>query len=243
MRSFGLIGYPLTHSFSETYFSEKFEKEKIRDCRYQLFPLYSIGELPLLLKENPLLEGLNVTIPYKKQVISYLDEKLMPGSLDACNCIHIRENKLIGYNTDWKAFADSLQPLLKLHHEAAMVLVNGGSGQAIIFALRKLDIRISIVSRSHKQGVDFSYADLDKKIMQHHKIIINTTPVGLYPNTEHAPALPYDEIGSEHLLYDLVYNPADTLFLQKGKENGATIKNGAEMLRLQAEESWKIWNT
>lgn len=241
MRSFGLIGYPLSHSFSEKYFSEKFTTEGIRDCRYQLFPIPSIKEFTSLVKSHPMLVGLNVTIPYKKQVISFLDEKHMPEGLEACNCIHVKEGKLLGYNTDWKAFTDSLQPLLKTHHKAALVLGSGGAAEAVIFALKKMGIKVSVVSRTAKPEANYTYADLDKKIINAHKIIVNTTPVGLYPNQGLAPEIPYEHLSPEHLLFDLVYNPAETIFLKKGKEKGATIKNGTEMLSLQAEESWKIW--
>ena len=242
MRSYGLIGFPLVHSFSEKYFTAKFAKEGIRDCRYQLFPIPTISQFPSLITFNPVLQGLNVTIPYKKQVLAYLDEMHMPEGLQACNCIHIKDGKFIGYNTDWKAFSDSLQPLLKPSHKAALVLGSGGASEAVVFALKKLGIKVSIVSRTKKEGMDYTYEELDKKVMAKHQIIVNTTPVGLYPQQKEAPAIPYEFLTPDHLLYDLIYNPAETMFLKKGKEQGAKTKNGEEMLILQAEESWKIWN-
>ena len=242
MRLFGLIGYPLSHSFSEKYFTEKFEEEQITECRYSLFPIKTIDELPILLRNNPELEGLNITIPYKKQVLPFLDASNIPEGLDACNCINITGGKLVGYNTDVTGFEKSLNPLLKSYHKKALVLGNGGATAAVAFVLRKLGISFDIVSRKIHDDSSFTYKDIDKKMIEENSVIINTTPVGLYPNTEACPDIPYEFIGESHLLYDLVYNPAKTLFLQKGEEKGAIIKNGEEMLALQAEESWRIWN-
>jgi len=242
MRLFGLIGYPLSHSFSEKYFTEKFEQEEITECRYNLFAIKTIDELPILLRNNPELEGLNITIPYKKQVLPFLDDSNIPHGLDACNCINITGGKLVGYNTDVTGFEKSLKPLLKSYHKKALILGNGGATAAVAFVLRKLGISFDIVSRKIHDNSTFIYKEIDKKVMEENTVIINTTPVGLYPNTEACPDIPYKFIGESHLLYDLVYNPAKTVFLQKGEENGATIKNGEEMLILQAEESWRIWN-
>ena len=242
MRLFGLIGYPLSHSFSEKYFTEKFEEEQITECRYSLFPIKTIDELPILLRNNPELEGLNITIPYKKQVLPFLDASNIPDGLDACNCINITGGKLVGYNTDVTGFEKSLNPLLKSYHKKALVLGNGGATAAVAFVLRKLGISFDIISRKIHDGSTFTYKEIDKKMIEENSVIINTTPVGLYPNTEACPDIPYEFIGESHLLYDLVYNPAKTLFLQKGEEKGAVIKNGEEMLALQAEESWRIWN-
>jgi len=242
MRLFGLIGYPLSHSFSEKYFTEKFEQEDITECRYNLFAIKTIDELPILLRNNPELEGLNITIPYKKQVLPFLDASNIPDGLDACNCINITGGKVVGYNTDVTGFEKSLKPLLKSYHKKALVLGNGGATAAVAFVLRKLGISFDIVSRKIHDNSTFTYKEIDKKVMEENTVIINTTPVGLYPNTEACPDIPYKFIGESHLLYDLVYNPAKTVFLQKGEENGATIKNGEEMLILQAEESWRIWN-
>ena len=244
MRLFGLIGYPLTHSFSKKYFTEKFEKEGLDDCRYELFPIESITELPGLISQHPDLEGLNITIPYKKQVLPYLNHTaFIPAGLEACNCILFSDGQLIGYNTDVVGFRESLRPVLRPDQQSALVLGNGGATAAVIFALQQLGISYHIVSRALQPGSDFTYQDLDHSIIQSHPIIINSTPVGMYPKEDHCPDIPYESIDERHLLFDLVYNPAQTLFLRKGAERGATIKNGEDMLLLQAEESWKIWNS
>lgn len=243
MRLFGLIGYPLSHSFSKQYFTKKFEHEEITECRYDLFPLKTINDLPLLIKNNPELEGLNITLPYKKQVLSFLDDSHIPDGLEACNCINISDGKLVGYNTDVTGFEKSLQPLLKSFHKKALVFGNGGATEAVIYVLRKLRIEFDIVSRKKHNGSAFVYKDVDKKLLEECSVIINTTPLGMYPDTETCPDIPYQFISGKHLLYDLVYNPAKTQFLQKGEEKGAAIKNGEEMLKLQAEESWRIWNS
>ena len=244
LRLFGLIGNPLSHSFSKKYFSEKFRKEGLTDCRYELFPIESIELLPDLLRSNPELNGVNVTIPYKKKVLPYLfSSENIPVELSACNCIDINNGNLIGYNTDYIGFEKSLIPLLQSYHTNALVLGNGGATAAVVYVLRKLGINYSIVSRTIHNGSLLSYQDLDKNIIQENTIIINTTPLGLYPQVDDCPDIPYGFIGNHHLLYDLVYNPAKSLFLKKGEERGAVIKNGEEMLILQAEESWKIWNS
>ena len=243
MRLFGLIGYPLTHSFSKKFFAEKFEQEEITECSYELFPLKTIGELPELLKNHPELEGLNITIPYKKQVVPFLHATHILAGLDACNCINITAGKLVGYNTDVTGFEKSLQPLLKSYHRNALVLGNGGATTAVVFVLKKLGIRYTIVSRKMHNGSTLVYKDLTKKLISENLLIINTTPLGMYPDVAECPDIPYQFITGKHLLYDLVYNPATSLFLQKGEEKGATIKNGEEMLILQAEESWRIWNS
>ena len=243
MRLFGLIGYPLSHSFSKKYFTEKFEKEGITECCYDLFPIKTIDELLLLIRNNPELEGLNITIPYKKQVLSFLDASNIPDGLDACNCINITDGKLVGYNTDVNGFEKSLKPLLKSYHKNALVLGNGGATAAVIFVLEKLGITFEIVSRKLHDGAVLTYKNINKKVMADNTLIINTTPLGMYPDTATCPDIPYESISNKHLLYDLVYNPDKTLFLQKGEEKGATIKNGEEMLILQAEESWRIWNS
>jgi len=242
MRLFGLIGYPLSHSFSKKYFSEKFEKNGLVDCRYELFPIRSIHELSQLLRDNPGLEGLNVTIPYKKQVLSLLNSSEIPEGLEACNCISIKNGNLVGYNTDAIGFEKSLLPYLTPYHTNALILGSGGATEAIVYVLKRLRIKYSIVSREKKTGSAFTYEELNEDLTKQHKLIINTTPLGMYPATNTCPAIPYNHISSQHLLFDLTYNPSKTLFLQKGEERGATIKNGQEMLLIQAEESWKIWN-
>ena len=244
MRLFGLIGHPLTHSFSEKYFTEKFEREGLADCKYLLFPMRSIQELTGILQRNPGLEGLNVTIPFKQQVISYLDTRAgIPEALNACNCIQIRKGLRNGFNTDHTAFKKSLAPLLRPVHNRALILGNGGAAAAVRFALSDLGIEYDIVSRSLHNGSAFTYDQLNENVMKDHLLIVNTTPLGMFPKTDICPDIPYRLLTKEHLLYDLVYNPAKTLFLQKGEERGATIKNGEEMLMLQAEESWRIWNS
>jgi len=243
MRRFGLIGYPLSHSFSKKYFTEKFEQEEITECLYDLFPLKTIDELPFLLREYPELEGLNVTIPYKKQVFSFLDETNIPGGLDACNCINITNGKLVGYNTDITGFEKSLRPLLRSYHKKALVLGNGGATAAVVFVLQRLGIDFTIVSRKIHEGAAITYKEINAEIIIDNTVIINTTPLGMYPDTDTCPEIPYQFISDRHLLYDLVYNPAMTLFLRKGEARGAAVKTGEEMLLLQAEESWRIWNS
>lgn len=244
MPLYGLIGYPLTHSFSKKYFTEKFEREKLADCSYELFPLASVDELPQLISSHPSLVGLNVTIPYKQKVLSMLDDRqAIPAAVDACNCIHIKQEKLTGYNTDITGFQKSLQPLLQVHHSQALVLGNGGASAAVQYVLQHLGIAYKVVSRVLHGNSSLTYAELDRDTLEQHSLIINTTPLGMHPHTENCPGIPYQFLSSEHLLYDLVYNPARTLFLQKGEERGAAIKNGEEMLILQAEESWRIWNS
>lgn len=242
MRLFGLIGYPLSHSFSKRFFTEKFEKEGLTNCGYELYPLASINELPGLLAAHPELEGLNVTIPYKKKILEFLDSSAIPEGLDACNCIMIQSGKLEGYNTDAIGFEKSLVPLLKPHHTKALVLGNGGAAEAVVFVLKKLGIGFEIVSRAVHKNSTLTYKDINEKVMKESTVIINTTPLGMYPNMDECPDIPYQYLSDKHLLYDLVYNPACTVFLQKGEERGAAVKNGEEMLILQAEESWNIWN-
>jgi len=242
MRLFGLIGHPLTHSFSKRYFTEKFEKEEITGCSYELFPLKTIDELSFLLRDHPELEGLNVTVPYKKQVLGLLDEAYIPEELDACNCISRKGDRLIGYNTDITGFETSIKPLLRSHHKKALVLGNGGATAAVVFVLKKRGIDFTIVSRRIHDGSALTYKKITRQVMNEHNIIINTTPLGMYPDESGCPDIPYQYISDRHFLYDLVYNPAKTLFLTKGERQGAVIKNGEEMLILQAEESWRIWN-
>ncbi|MEP7372634.1 MAG: shikimate dehydrogenase [Chitinophagaceae bacterium] len=242
MRLFGLIGYPLFQSFSKKFFSEKFEREGLADCRYESFSIPSISELTKILKENTELCGLNVTIPYKEQVLSFLDEKsALVKKINACNCINIEKGKLTGYNTDAPAFEQSLKEKLQAHHTKALILGTGGAAKAVEFSLRQLKISYKYVSRK-PSAKNFSYEQLTGDLMQQYTLVINTTPLGMHPNVVEAPPIPYHALSSKHYLFDLVYNPAKTLFLQKGEEQGAIIKNGYEMLVLQAEESWRIWN-
>ncbi len=243
MRLFGLIGYPLSHSFSKKYFTEKFEQEGLTDCQYELFPIKSINELKQILKHSQGIEGLNVTVPYKQLVLRHLTSTInIPEGVRACNCIKIKKDRLFGFNTDCIGFEKSFVPLIKPHHKKALVLGNGGSAEAIVFVLKRMGIDFALVSRTIHDGSMLTYKDVTEKIIKEHSIIINTTPLGMYPDSAACPDIPYQFISDKHLLYDLIYNPAKTLFLQKGEERGAAIKNGEEMLVLQAEESWRIWN-
>jgi shikimate dehydrogenase len=238
---YGLIGYPLTHSFSSQYFQRKFAGEGI-DAQYRAFELTTILEFPALLESTPDLKGLNVTIPYKAAILPYLD-RLSEAAMviGAVNCIDIENNKLAGYNTDVIGFSESLKPLLKDPHTNALVLGTGGSSLAVKYVLEALDIEYVTVSRT-KKAECITYKELTTSLIKAYPLIINTTPVGMYPNTESFPELPYEGITEHHLLFDLVYNPEETKFLSLGKERGATVKNGLEMLHLQAEASWRIWN-
>lgn len=242
MRKFGLIGKPLTHSFSKKYFTEKFLKESRPDCAYELFPIESIEELPDLLASHPDLEGLNVTIPYKEKVLPYLTTSSIPEGVGACNCIKIENGKLTGFNTDILGFEKTLFPLLLPSHKAALVFGNGGASKAVIYVLQKLGIHYQIVGRNKTSEIGLRYEDITEEMIKRHLLLINTTPLGMYPNINSCPAIPYSAIGAGHLLYDLVYNPGETLFLKQGLMQGAVIKNGEQMLIAQAEESWRIWN-
>lgn len=243
MKQYGLIGYPLSHSFSKGYFAEKFLKENILNCRYDIFPLETIQQFDALCKSHPNFVGLNVTIPYKEQVIPFLDALNEEAeAIGAVNTIKFVNGKKIGYNSDCYGFEMSLKPLLKIHHTHALILGTGGASKAVEYVLKKLGIKFQYVSRT-KSINTVSYEELDTFIIQHSTLIINTTPIGMYPKIDAAPAIPYDSINSAHLLYDLVYNPEETLFLKNGKSKGAQTKNGLEMLYLQAERSWQIWNS
>ena len=242
MRKFGLIGYPLSHSFSKKYFTDKFEREDIRDCIYELYPLRDITELPgLIEREN--LEGINITIPYKKAVLPYLSSLSDEVSaIQACNCISFKHGQSIGYNTDTIGFRRTFETHLQPHHAKALILGTGGASLAVAFTLQQLNIDFLFVSRSAGANNTITYEDINASILNAYFIIINTTPLGTYPEVHQFPPLPYELLNSNHYLYDLVYNPAETLFLKKGKQQGVTFENGAEMLIIQAEESWKIWN-
>lgn len=242
MRVFGLIGKTLRHSFSKVYFTQKFAQLGLTDCRYENFEIPSIDDFKALLDSQPELEGLNITIPYKEAVLPFLDvPAAVVKEVGACNCIKIIGGKLYGFNTDVVGFRQSLQKVLLPHHTKALVLGTGGAAKAVHHALKELGITSTPVSRSTgTKGL--TYEEVSKYVMEHHQLIINTTPVGMYPNIDEAPGLPYEFLTPRHLLYDLTYNPSKTLFLQKGEERGARIYNGQEMLELQAEESWRIWN-
>ncbi len=247
MNKFGLIGFPLTHSFSKKYYDAKIEREQIPEVGYELYPIPDITDFPGLVEKDPQLVGVNVTIPYKIAVMRYLDQ-LSPEAeaIAAVNCIRIeRENSgrpvLTGYNTDVYGFAESLRPLLKPHHDAALILGNGGAAKAVSFALAQLNIAHTVVSRSAGNG-QLAYEQLDAAVIGIHPLIVNTTPLGTYPDVMGCPDIPYNLLGERHLLYDLVYNPPETEFLKRGQAQGAVIKNGLEMLERQAERNWEIWN-
>jgi len=244
MRRYGLIGYPLSHSFSKTYFAEKFAKNNISDCQYDNFPIASILEFPALIAAQKDLLGLNVTIPYKQQVIPFLHEKNeVVEKTGACNCIKIIDQKLHGFNTDIIGFEKSLLEYLRPHHQRALILGTGGAAKAVEYVLEKLSISFLYVSRSADAGKNIiSYDQLDEKLISTYTLIINTTPLGTFPDIQTYPAIPYGLLSKKHYLFDLVYNPSLTIFLEKGKKQGAVIKNGYDMLILQAEESWRIWN-
>lgn len=243
---YGLIGFPLTHSFSRRFFTGKFQDEGI-DAEYLNFEIESISRFPEVIAQTPGLVGVNVTIPYKEQVIPLLDEiNEAAKEIRAVNTIRIEkssgETRLIGYNTDVVGFRESIRPLLKEHHRKALVLGTGGASKAVIYALKELGIESRLVSRNPEGPSSLAYSDLTPAILKENQVIVNTTPLGTYPKSNTFPPIPYELIGNDHLLYDLVYNPEVTEFLRKGKENGATIKNGMEMLRLQALAAWEIWN-
>ena len=242
MRRFGLIGKTLKHSFSKTYFTEKFRDEGIQNCLYESFELSSIDEFPGLVSRYPDLEGLNVTIPYKEAVLPFLDERNeVVQAIEACNCIKISRGKLLGFNTDVAGFRNSLQPRLKPHHKKALILGSGGAAKAVKYALQQLAVECLVVSRRKEAG-DLGYEDVDDEVLNDYTLLINTTPLGMYPNTNDDPPIRYEYVTSRHFLFDLIYNPAKTRFLERGEKQGAQIANGYEMLLLQAEESWRIWN-
>jgi shikimate dehydrogenase len=241
LRQFGLIGYPLSHSFSQKFFTEKFLQENIVNAKYDNFPIASIESFAGLWKENPNLEGLNVTIPYKKEVIPFLQHSsAVVQEIHACNCIRKFNGELYGYNTDVIGFEKSLLPFLQPHHTHALIFGTGGAAAAVQWVLQKLKIQFQVVSRKANNGL--SYDQLAASVIESHTLIINTSPLGMYPNVNEAPPIAYEGITAQHHLYDLVYNPIETLFMKNGLAKGATVQNGLAMLNIQAEESWAIWN-
>lgn len=244
MKQFGLIGYPLSHSFSKKYFTEKFEKEGLTDCSYDSYPISSINQLSGLIADHPFLKGLNVTIPYKEQVLTFLDVvSPVVQEIGACNCIAIQNGRLTGYNTDTTGFGNSLTKKLQPHHTSALILGTGGAAKAAAWVLKQLGIEYKYISRNTGENDRIiGYDKIDKDLLQKNTLLINTTPLGLYPSIDDFPAIPYQYITEKHFLFDLIYNPVETSFLKKGKLQGALVENGMEMLTIQAEESWKIWN-
>ncbi len=243
-QGYGLIGYPLSHSFSKQYFADKFEKEGIADATYENYSLEDIEMLPALLSASPEIRGLNVTIPYKEKVIPFLDR--LEGEaeeIQAVNTIVVAPSgELIGYNSDIHGFRTSLRKFLPASFEGrALILGSGGASKAVEFVLRKQNIGYQYVSRSKGEGL-LTYDEVDQKVLAQHSLIINTTPLGMSPKTALCPALPYQYLTPQHWLYDLIYNPPQTRFMKLGEGRGAQTKNGLEMLILQAEKSWDIWN-
>lgn len=242
MDKYGIIGNPLGHSFSRGFFTEKFAREGI-DAEYLNFQIPEAGMLLDILKENPELRGLNVTLPHKKAVIPLLDELSDEArEIGAVNVIRVRNGHLKGFNSDIIGFMESIRPLLKPHHRKALILGTGGASMAIRAGLTKLGIEWTYVSRTPKEGM-FTYEHLTPEVMQEFTVIVNCSPVGMFPHVDEAPAIPYHLLTDKHLLYDLVYNPLQTQFMSMGEKYGATAKNGLEMLHLQAVASWEFWNT
>jgi len=242
MKRYGLIGRTLKHSFSKTYFTKKFADEGITDCVYDNFELAAINEFPQLLTKLSDLKGLNITIPYKEEVIQYLTEKdAIVEAIGACNCIKIEGANYIGYNTDAIGFLHSLKPQLKPHHKKALILGTGGASKAVRYSLEELSIEFQFVSRAKAEG-QLTYDDVSDDVLAEHHLIINTTPLGMYPNVDAAPALNYEALTAKHFLFDLTYNPEKTKFLAEGERRGAQISNGYQMLIEQAEAAWNIWN-
>ena len=245
MEKYGLIGYPLRHSFSIGYFNEKFRSEGI-NAEYVNFEIPNINDFMEVIEENPNLCGLNVTIPYKEQVIPFLNElDRDTAKIGAVNVIKIIRQpkgkvKLVGYNSDIIGFKRSIEPLLNETHRKALILGTGGASKAVFQGLKQLGVGATLVSRKPKEHC-ITYEEITPKTMQQYTVIVNTTPLGMYPNINACPDIPYDLLTPDHLLYDLLYNPDETLFMKKGKEKGAVVKNGLEMLLLQAFAAWEIW--
>ncbi|MBN2518865.1 MAG: shikimate dehydrogenase [Bacteroidales bacterium] len=249
MKLYGLIGFPLDHSFSKGYFTNKFKEENIRNSKYVNFPIDNINKIPDIIINNRCLLGLNVTIPYKEQVIKYLDE-LDPAveEIGAVNTIKITRTgtsiNLKGYNTDVYGFENSVAPLIiKDIHKKALILGTGGASKAIKYIFKKLNIEFISASIEELKENEIRYEEIDEKMMKQRLIVVHCTPLGTYPDINTFPPIPYNFITPDHILFDLVYNPSETVFLRRGKEKGAKIKNGLEMLHLQAEKAYEIWNS
>lgn len=245
MDKYGLIGLTLGHSFSMGYFNEKFESENI-DARYLNFEIPNIGELKAVLDTNPELKGFNVTIPYKQQIIPYLNDITKEAKeIGAVNVVKVtrKGNKILlkGFNSDVVGFTESIKPILESCHKKALILGTGGASKAVDYGLKSLGLQTMFVSRTKKNRC-LTYEELTPDHVKEYKVIVNCTPVGMYPNFDDCPPIPYEALDHHNLLYDLIYNPDETMFLTKGKEQGAIIKNGLEMLLLQAFASWEFWN-
>jgi shikimate dehydrogenase len=243
MKAYGLIGKSLQHSFSKSYFEKKFKVLNL-ECTYSNFEIDVAEQFPDLIQQNEDLKGLNVTIPFKASIIPLLDQLSEEvADIGAVNCIKIKNGRTIGYNTDSYGFSQSIKPFLDRNHERALILGTGGAAKAVAYALKKLGLEIAFVSSSQKKGSNiFTYSEINELVMNAFKLIINTTPLGMFPRDNECPLLPYEFFTGDHLAYDLIYNPEKTQFLQKAQSNGAVIMNGLSMLHLQAEKSWEIWN-
>lgn len=245
MDKYGLIGYPLGHSFSISYFNEKFKSEGI-NAKYINFEIPTIDALPEVLASNPELRGLNVTIPYKEKVISFLDSVSPEArSIGAVNVIRVTRKgsdvQLKGFNSDVIGFTKSIEPMLEKYHKKALILGTGGASKAIDYGLRSLGLETVFVSRYERPGT-IQYASITPDIVREYNVIVNCTPLGMYPHTDEYPMLPYEAMDERNILYDLIYNPDETMFMHLGRSRGATVKNGIEMLLLQAFASWEFWN-
>ena len=244
MNKLGLLGKDISYSFSRTYFKKKFENENIKNTSYENFDIDNIDLFPSIIKNTKDLKGLNVTIPYKEQVIPFLDKvNKKAKAIGAVNTIRItKTGKLVGYNTDCYGFKKTLKPFIKSHHKKALILGTGGASKAIAYTLDEMGITYQYVSRKLSDGVGFSYETLTEDDISDNQIIINATPLGTFPNIEDCPNIPYHAINEKHILFDLIYNPQETKFLKLGNKNRATTINGFLMLEFQAEKAWSIWN-
>jgi shikimate dehydrogenase len=246
MRKFGLIGFPLGHSFSKKYFAEKFAKENITDCSYENFPIQNLNLFPELIAGDPEICGLNVTIPYKTDILKYIDESEPAiNEIGAVNVLKIRrinrKIRISGYNSDVTGIRDSILPVMNDRLKSALILGTGGSSRAVSYALKKLGLKVTLVSRKRRPGI-IGYEDITAELLKKTDLIVNTTPLGLFPNTSAKPEIDYSLLNKNHILFDLVYNPELTSFLEAGKERGCKIITGLKMLYSQADRSWEIWN-
>lgn len=244
LKIFGLIGKSLGHSFSKSYFEKKFREERLSGYAYHNFEITSVEQLKEIVAHTPQLRGLNVTIPYKETVTPLLDTLSEEArQIGAVNCIKIENGKLAGYNTDAYGFAQSIKPFLDVNHQRALILGTGGASKAVSYALKKVGVEVYFASSSGKKTANtLLYPEINAMVMQSFKLIVNTTPLGMAPREQECPTLPYHLFTPEHLAYDLIYNPEETLFLKQARAQGAVTMNGLSMLKLQAEKSWEIWN-
>jgi shikimate dehydrogenase len=244
-QTFGLIGRDLSHSFSRAYFENKFRELNLLEHSYLNFEIVDISELKKIINEHPALKGLNVTHPYKESVLPYLDDlSEEAAAIGAVNCIRIDNGKMTGFNTDMYGFSQSIKPFLDVNHSNGLILGTGGASKAIAYVLKKKGVDYFFVTSSSgkKNSETISYDEINELVFKRFKLIVNTTPVGMYPRIDEAPPLPYEYFSEQHLAYDLIYNPPETRFLKNAREQGSIIVNGLSMLQLQADKSWEIWN-